>query len=421
MRARSCRTVLLLSIAAATALAATDAATSVQASAVEREILDMSPDGKVGWSMRSLLAPIGSIFVGGPGYYYKPRKVEIETTPPGALVDLFYIRRNFQKRFEQAETPVTVILPPRIDAGSRDILKVRAFAEGYEQKSTSIKVTGSEELVQIDLDPLPNTLVAMGHRYFAGRASLSFLTEEALTFRLQEANNGLTVILTETGMGPGVEQVLEGVRSPLIGGGYAQQLGQDLLVQLTLSDVARRVELEPRARERYDAARELHEFSVDLVPRGGGAEAVAAAQSALASVTTRDVSGCGLVFDESLREQLDAGSLSRALAPQGSFTDRYLRAAMRRLGEVSPGGVVEFVDGSQYRPEVPIELEMALTQAAGAKGYLALLRELVSGMEASAYTTETLRSLVAPELDGEGFALIVGEAERRQRDCLASR
>ena len=32
--------------------------------------------------------------------------------------------------------------------------------------------------------------------------------------------------------------------------------------------------------------------------------------------------------------------LSRALTPRGAFTDPYLRAAMRRLGEVSPGGVI---------------------------------------------------------------------------------
>ena len=143
--------------------------------------------------------------------------------------------------------------------------------------------------------------------------------------------------------------------------------------------------------------------------------------AALEKVRRSDVTGCNLEFEKSLRENLDGGALSRALAPSGSFTDPYVRAAMRRLGKVSPGGVVVFTDGSRYDPAVMIELEASLIQAADAKGFLALLRRFVDGMEQQSYREETLRSLLAPELDGEAFSKVAEIARSSEQACLASR
>ena len=81
------------------------------------EIIDMTPDQAVGWSFRNLAAPVSSVFQGGLGYWYAERTIEVDTTPSGGFVDLFYVRRNFQKRFEQAQAPVIIVLPPRIKAG----------------------------------------------------------------------------------------------------------------------------------------------------------------------------------------------------------------------------------------------------------------------------------------------------------------
>ncbi len=67
-----------------------------------------------------------------------------------------------------------------------------------------------------------------------------------------------------------------------------------------------------------------------------------------------------------------------------------------------------------------IELEAALSQAADAAGYLALLRGFVAEFEPEAFRRETLRSLVAPELDAERFEEIVAAAEKAERVCLAS-
>ena len=52
--------------------------------------------------------------------------VLVETSPAGAMLDLFYVRSNFQKRYEQAEAPARVVLPPRVEAGPRGMIGVGA-------------------------------------------------------------------------------------------------------------------------------------------------------------------------------------------------------------------------------------------------------------------------------------------------------
>lgn len=384
----------------------------------EHEVVDLKPEDLASFGMKNVAAPIASLFRGF-GHYYSDRKIEIDTTPSGGTVDLFYVRSNFQKRFEQAETPVTVIVPARVDAGPRDSITIRAFRDGFRQTTTTVKMASSVDQVIIDLEPLPNTLDGISHRYFAGRSALGFLTDEALTFRVQEADDGFSVILTETAMAPEAREALDQMHSPLIEEVYGQQLGEDLLVKVSLSEQARGATT-VRQRQQYNAARDLHEFVLDLVPKDGGAAAVQNALDALAAITPADVTGCALAFDGAMRGQLDPGSLNRALAPQGDFTDRYVRAAMRRLGEVTPGGVVEFTDGSRYRPKVPIELEVALNQAADARGFLALLRTFVGDLEKPEYRAETYRSLIAPELDSSSFAVALDKAERARASCLAA-
>jgi len=96
-----------------------------------------------------------------------------------------------------------------------------------------------------------------------------------------------------------------------------------------------------------------------------------------------------------------------------------VRAAMRRLGEVTPGGTVDFTDGSKYRPSVPIELEVSLNQAAQATGFLSLLRAFVERLEREEYRVETYRSLIAPELDSASFEIVLDTASSAQADCRA--
>jgi hypothetical protein len=395
------------------------AAVAAAADDEEREVVELIPDDRASFSAGDLLSPVTSFFKGGPGYWYGERTLDIDTTPPGAVLDLFYVRQNFQKRFEQAEAPATVILPSRSEAGERDIVTVRALLDGFRQREVKVKVRSDEQTLVIDLEPLPNSLVALTQVYFAGRASLTFLTDEALTFRLQKAPEGLSVVLTGTALGSDADETLEGVTSTLVEGVKAQQLGEDLVVRVALAQAVRDGKVDTRSRQSMDPVRGLHSFALDLVPPDGGAAAVERAKAALASIGRSSVSGCASVFDTTLREELDPAALSRALAASGSFVDPYLRAAMKRLGEVSPDGVVELVDGSKYRPAIPIELMAAGTEAAQVKGYLAMLRAFVDAMEAPEHRRSTLRGLVAPELGTVRFGSLIDEAESREQRCLA--
>jgi hypothetical protein len=398
-----------------------DAAGAAQPpAATEYTTIELVPEDAPKWSPNNLIAPITGLFHGGPGYWYDRRVVEIQTTPPGAVLDLFYVRRNFQKRYEQADSPARVILPSRIEATDRDNLLVRALLDGHRQQEVRVPIRSGTERVMIDLAPLPNSLLALSHTYFAGRGTLAFLTKEALAFRLQKSSDGFGVVLTETANTPEADATLKGVASPLIASASAQQLGEDLVVRVKLTDFGRSDQIETRSRQAYDPVRSLHLFALDLVPSGGDDAARMRARDALQRIGPHDVTGCALEFDAALREGLDPAALARALSPSGAHTDNYLQAAMKRLGEVSPDGVIRMRDGGRFDAKLPIELMAAATQPQDAIGYLALLRKFVALLEPEAGRAATLRGLVAPELPPDRFAALLDAAERRERSCAGA-
>jgi hypothetical protein len=384
-----------------------------------REVVDLVPDERASWGATNIFAPITGLFLGGPNYWYKAREIEVETVPPGALLDLFYVRASFQKRYEQADAPVTIRLPSRVEAGKRDSVTIRALVDGYRQEEVHVRVRSRQKKVVIELSPLPNSLLGVTHTYFAGRASLAFLTKEALTFRVQKSSDGFSVVLTETGAPSGAGAAVAGLSSPLVRAVGARQLGEDLVVRVVLTNRAVDGEIDIRSRQAFDPVRNIHKFALDLVPADGGAEAVARAKAALARIRRHDVTGCALAYDSALRGRLDSAALSRALAPAGSFTDPYLREAMKRLGQLSPGGFVSLTDGSKFRASAPIELVAALSRADEVVGYLAILRKFVAELEPPESRRQTLRGLVAPELSSESFDAVADFAESRELGCRA--
>jgi hypothetical protein len=174
-----------------------------------------------------------------------------------------------------------------------------------------------------------------------------------------------------------------------------------------------------RSTQGYDAVRELHQFTVELVPTEGNAAVLARSRDALHRVRRSDVFGCALDFDRSMRSQLDSEALSRALSPSSSFLDRHLRSALQRLGELSPDGLITLIDGSKFRPSIPLDLAAASAQSAEAIGFISLLRAFIAELEPSEYRRNALRGVIAPELGSERFDAIIEIAEDLERRCSA--
>jgi len=58
-----------------------------------------------------------------------------------------------------------------------------------------------------------------------------------------------------------------------------------------------------------------------------------------------------------------------------------------------------------------------MSQASEVKGYLALLRAFARELEGPERAPETLRGLVAPELEPSGFAAAFAGAEAQEKSC----
>ncbi len=118
-----------------------------------------------------------------------------------------------------------------------------------------------------------------------------------------------------------------------------------------------------------------------------------------------------------MRSQLDSEALSRALAPSSSFLSHHIRSALQRLGELSPDGLITLIDGSKFRPSIPLDLAAASAQSAEAIGVLSLLRAFVAELEPTEQRRNALRGVIAPELDSEHFDAIFEIAEDLERRC----
>jgi hypothetical protein len=370
------------------------------------------------WTIGRLFAPITGLFRGGPSYWYGERTLEIDTNPPGASLDLFYVRDNIQRRFERAESPILLRLPTRIDTGPRDSVLIRAILNGHLHQEVHVEARGRETQLTIELAPLPNHLKAMTHSHLSRRGSLKFLTDEVAKFRLRKMPDGFSIVLTETGQFEGASNTMRGVSSDNIKSLRAEQLGEDLVVRVELDAVAQD-RLDLRSTQGYDAARELHEFTIELIPTEGNAAVLAESRDALNRVQRSNVFGCALDFDRSMRAQLDSEALSRALAPSSSFLDRHLRSAIQRLGELSPDRLITLIDGSKFHPSIPLDLAAARAQSAEAIGVLSLLRAFIDELEPPEHRRSALRGVIAPELDSERFDAIVEIAEDFEQRCSA--
>ena len=395
------RNLLLLLIAGLTlALPA-----SAQEGDLER--IELFPEERTGWSPRNIGAGISTI-VTGPGYWYAEKEVRVETVPAEANLALYFIRSNFQKRFERAIAPVVVVTPSRIDSTDRDVVAVRAAANGYLTKEVKFRVFDAPEELLIHLDPLPNSLVFLGHTHLAGRSTLTLRTTEEPEMSVSKARGSSSFTLALAKTANKLEQV------PQSGSGHldditVDQLGEDLVVRVTtgLGDP------EVRSKSSYDPIRKEHVFVLDVMRKGTRAPNSRQVRHQVEQASFTRGSRCHELFGAALRDRLDDGLMARAFRPSGGLAEFYQTEAMKRLGRLNSGRVETLV-GESYRIGSPIELALAMQSAPTVRDYFALLGAIAETQLAPA---EFLRALLAPEMAPEEFALIYREAHAERTAC----
>jgi len=379
---------------------------SVRAEGTVNQV-DLIPAERAAWSPKNLGIGITSV-LGGWNYWYAEREISVETVPSDAHLRLYYIRSNFQKRFEQARSPALVKLPPRVDMTYKDAVKFSAIADGYLAQEVSFDAQKVPDHVVLQLQVLPNSLVFLGHTELAGRTSLILRTTEQPDVRMSKNTSikGFQIALTKTAL------KLEG--KPPTGGGHvtgldALQLGEDAIVRVGTDSG----DLEVRSRQSFDAVQQQYVYVFDLVPPGTTAPSDGQIRARLDALAFTPDATCDDRFASALREKLGEAELADAFRPSGELSDVYRREAMLRLGRFQQG-TVRTDTGETLRTGSSLELALAMQSAARVKGYLALLDALA---RTEPQPSDALRTLIAPTRSSADFAPAYEAAQAARKDC----
>ena len=370
-------------------------------------VVDLAPTERAAWTPKNVLVGVSGM-LGSWGYWYDAREIQIETSPAEADLGLYYLRQNFQKRFQRAHAPALVKLPPRADMTKKDSVRFHATANGYLSQEVSYDAQNVPDKVTITLKALPNSLVFLGQTSFGGRTTLVLRTTEQPEMRMTKSTrfDGFQIALSKTAL------KLDGK----VGGSGgnvksldATQLGEDAVVRVETTGP----DVEVRSKQSFDPVRSQHVTTFDLVPAGARAPSDAEIRARVEAAPFSPNAACDERYADALRAKLGEAALADAFRPSGDLSDLYLREAMLRLGRFD-AGTVRTTTGESLRTGSSLELALALQSAANVKGFLALLGA-VARTEPS--PEDALRSLVAPEMSPAEFAPVFAEAEQARAGC----
>jgi len=371
------------------------------------EEIDLIPAEPAPVGLRNVFVGIAAL-LGGWRHWYGERFLLITTVPADAELGLYYIRSNFQKRFERTSAPVRVQLPRRVNTTRRDVFFIRIEADGFTTEERSYPVRAVAEQLVIRLAPLPNTLVAFGHTYIAGRTTLLIYTKEEVQFRVSRNGSSAGFVLALPKTADGLEQ------RPLVSGGEVErvgvaQVGEDILIRVSTRDP----EFEVRSKQSYNPIRDQHILVLDVMAEGARRPAADALRRALERLSYRPRESCHPGVERTLRARLDPSAVTKAFRPSGSIVDSYRREAMLILGRLDRG-TVHTLAGEDLRTGSPIELELALQTALTVEGYLGLLAAFARSQDEPA---SVLRSLLVPDMSPGDFVPIYAAAETAWTRC----
>ncbi len=348
-----------------------------------------------------------------PFHYYRSRQVTVDSTPPGAELDLAYLRRGSQLMYHRGQAPLEVVLPTRLQSASADRLLIRGFLPGHERTrmSLSIDELGNEELV-LELPPLPNQVTAVLHGSLAGRSVLELRSDEPPTLRVSEDAGGYTVVLVRTGLESALSEQLSTLDDPQLEVD-ARQLGNDLVLRLGFGTAG---PLELRHRSTVDPVRGGARTRIELE----GEAAAGRSERLLAAVASMEApSGdvCQGAWEQALRVELSDRELSGLLGRDDHPYRATLRAALRRLAELSPDRTLHTTGGTALVSGSPLEFELAWSRSAEIDGYLRWLHDVAQRIEPEDEGTRAFRSMVAPGWEVGRFDRLLASARTGLEQC----
>lgn len=371
------------------------------------EHVELYPPEHVMWTPRNLVAGVTSV-IGFYGFWYRPKQLLIETVPADANVSLYYLRGNFQKRFERVGAPVVVELPSRIASSSADTFRYRVYKDGYLVVEDRFKVHDVPEKLLIELAPLPNSLVFVGQTHLGNRTTLTLRTTEEPQVRMAKGSDSKSFTIAFTQTANQLEQTPD-LESGYLAGIELQQLGEDLLLRVATT----REGLEVRTRSSRDPVRREHVIRLDLIAPGARMLTAGDISRELAAVPFTGPTRCDRRFEAVLRDRLDPAVTARAFRGGAPVTEYYQKESMRKLGRLDTGRV-HSGSGDTYRIGSPIEFEMAIQSAPRIRGYFGLLGVIARRQDDP---STFLRSLLAPDMSSADFESIYRAANRAYRAC----
>ncbi len=370
------------------------------------ELVDLSPADEARWGIRNVAIGLVSVF-GGWNYWYAPQQISVETVPAEADLSLYYVRGNFQRRYEQALPPIRLRLPSRADSGPRDWVTIRVGADGYSETEVRFRVHEVPDDLRIELAPLPNSLTALVHAYLGGRSSLTFHTMEKPQFRVSRGadTSSFVLSLTETADLTQTKPAVGGLVRSL----ELTQVREDLLVRIEGTEE----DLETRSKHHFDSIRGEHVFVLELIEKDSLAPSSESIRRELRRLRFNPADRCHGEFEKIVVAALDPKQVKQSARRSGTLASLYRKEAMLYLGQLDQGVVVT-TSGDRLRTGHGIELEMALQRAVTVKGYVALLGTYARNRPRG---NEELRSLLLPEFDTDGFNAIYRRADAAYRAC----
>jgi hypothetical protein len=369
--------------------------------------VDLTPPERAAWTPKNVLVGVSGIF-GSYGYWYDDRSFAVETVPPESQLGLYYLRKNFQKRFVRANAPANVKLPPRADTTPKDAVRISVTANGYLSQDVSFGAREVPERVTITLKALPNALVSVAQTSFGGRTTITLRTTEQPELRLSKAARfpGFTISLSKTALKIEGKVTGTGARLRSLD---ATQVGEDAIVRVE-TDAP---DVEVRSKQSFDPVSSQYVSVFDLVQPGTIAPTDGEVRARLDGVAYTPDTACDARYAAVLREKLGDAVIADAFRPAGGIADLYRREAMLRLGRFREGSV-RTEAGETLRTGNPLELALALQSAGTVDGYLALLGALA---RSEAHPADALRSLVAPQMSAADFAPVYEAAEATRASC----